>query len=120
MKKADRTNNGVDEKIEICSKHANETKLIREEIAALQTTYLTRVADKMLVQIPDMFDGSGVSAPWYYSEPKKDLVLDGEGRRILQKDIKKAQREHRLEWVQWVTALTGMIGAAIGLAAIFK
>lgn len=89
---------------------------VEDEIAELQLEYLRPIAQRLMVQVPEA--SLAEDGQWRYSERIGRYVLQPSALHSLWKNIEQARKDRRMEFVQWLTALTGLIGAATGLAAI--
>lgn len=102
-----------------------------EELATLQTDYFSNLASKRLIPIPErstefLLGGSNPNSKWRRAKTGRHLLTD-EVLRELRVAV-RAERRERLEIVRtWVvtivpgfTALTGLIGAIIGLLAFIS
>lgn len=101
-----------------------ELEWLDDEIGDMQTEYLRSVAPRWFVQIPARpheRDAEGnliENSAWYVSSLYGEPILTKDARSAIMKQIIVAKRERRLEWVQWLAAITGVLGALIGVAAI--
>jgi hypothetical protein len=105
----------------------NERERLWDEEAALQSTYLSNLAAKRLIPLPEMSDAALLGKPersskWKQPRHSVGLILSDDGIRELQVAL-RADRRERLEIVRtWVATivpgLTGLIGVIIGLLAI--
>jgi hypothetical protein len=91
-----------------------------EKTGILQTQYLTSLAEKLLIPVPQgslPLDERG-NDKWSTTRHGGFIYLNSDGIRELRVAI-RADRRERLELIRsWLTGLTGLIGAIIGLLAI--
>lgn len=90
-----------------------------DSINAIITQRLIAKANKLDLPIPPYPSrGEEVNQCWYYSEDGTERLLTAQGRTILRDSIRKEKRERFEARARWVTLLTGIIGAAIGLITV--
>lgn len=87
---------------------------IQEEIDALQTKRFCQLADKLLVPTPDLKN----TEMWQEKHYSYGRTLTDKGIWEVKKLIRQEKRERREGFVVWLAALTGIIGAITGLAAV--
>src|ERR1700730_12960560 len=99
---------------------ADDLQINHDRIGILQTEYLTSLAEKRLISVPEgslPLDKCG-NDKWRTAKQGGILYLNSDGIRELHVAI-RADRRERLELIRsWLTSLTGLIGAIIGLLAI--
>jgi hypothetical protein len=99
---------------------ATDLQINHDRIGILQTEYLTSLAEKHLIPMPEgslPLDERG-NDKWRTAKQGGILYLNSDGIRELLVAI-RADRRERLERVRsWLMALTGLIGAIIGLLAV--
>ena len=91
-----------------------------EIINALVTRKLVSQANKLDLPIPS-YPRRGQedeSQFWYYSEDGSQRILTSKGRLELRDSIRREKRERFDARARWVTLITGLIGAAIGLVTV--
>jgi hypothetical protein len=91
-----------------------ELEPIYEEIVALKTKRFCQIANRLMVPLPDHSDKEF----WKYRSDERTLILTDKGFWELKKFIRQEKRERREGFVVWLAALTGIIGAITGLAAV--
>lgn len=90
-----------------------------DEIAKLETDYLTARAEKYGVPTPELFiAGNRPSQGWCESKMYGGYVLTTEGRAELRSDIRAEKRERREGWLPYITALTGLLGVVVAIIAL--
>jgi hypothetical protein len=91
-----------------------------DKLGILQTEYLTSLAEKRLIPVPQgslPLDERG-NDKWRTTKHGGFVYLNSDGIRELRVAI-RADRRERLELIRsWLTGLTGLIGVIIGLLAI--
>lgn len=101
-----------------------ELELQREEEDAYLTRQLLRKARHLRIPIPlNNDDGDAKSDRWYEGSQTGGLYLTVNGIRELREEIRhelKARHEHRAQFVVWLSAITGIIGAVTGLVAVLQ
>jgi hypothetical protein len=99
---------------------ANDLQINYDHIGILQTKYLTALAEKHLIPVPEgssPLDERG-NDKWTTAKHSAILYLNSDGIRELCLAL-RANRRERLELARsWLTSLTGLIGVLIGLLAI--
>ena len=99
-----------------------EIDLIEEEDDQLLSGQLIRQARRLRVPIPHRFKEDGTpSEHWYEGRYLGGWHLTNEGVARLRDELRKehrARHDSRAQWVVWVSALTGVIGALTGLIAV--
>lgn len=92
-----------------------------EEDAHLTNTLLAR-ARRLRVPIPHRYNEDKTeSKHWYEGHYTGRWYLTSHGISALREEIRrelKARHEVRAQWVIWLSALTGVIGALTGLVAL--
>jgi hypothetical protein len=115
-KKPNRTN----EDLEISRSNENcDVSQIIEEIQSIKTKRFCKIADRLMVPLPDFKD----EALWGRTDFGFGTILTDKGFWELKKLIRQEKRERReafLAWLPLVTALTGLIGVIIGLVAVLN
>ena len=92
--------------------------------ASLITTKLSRQASKLGVAMPRIhYDWNTTPDPdyWYRSNWTAECLLTEKGVRIVRKRIRaeqKARAELRALSIPWISAIIGLIGAAIGIISL--
>jgi hypothetical protein len=103
-----------DELNSIGSELSFETGLIEDDIAVLESRYLLAEAERLLVPRPKFIDGEtyvrSEHTEKYHLTPETMVKL----RRVVREE--RSARSHLA--LTWVAALTGVVGALTGLAAI--
>ena len=97
-----------------------ESTLIDEERRQLITDKYFRKANRLFVPTPP-FTPEDDNKIWKHSNGF--LYLTDEGLATVREEIEKEQkrrREARAHWIQWLLALTGLIGTIIGLFAVLN
>jgi hypothetical protein len=90
-----------------------------DEIAQLETEYLTRRAEKYGLPTPPLFiTGNLPSEGWYESKMFGGYLLTMAGRADLRSDIRAEKRERREGWLPYISALTGLLGVVVAILAL--
>lgn len=101
-----------------------EMELHQEDEDKYITTILLRQARKLRVPVPHRKHELGEeSEHWYYGDYTSGWYLTNSGISALRKKVRseiKDRHEARSRWVIWISALTGVIGAATGLLAVLS
>jgi hypothetical protein len=99
---------------------AEDIQINYDRVGILQTGYLTSLAEKRLIPMPEgslPLDQRG-NDKWRNAKNSAILYLNNDGIRELRVAL-RADRRERLDLVRsWLTSLTGLIGVIIGLLAI--
>lgn len=102
--------------------HRFEVDLHDEEEDAYLTRKLLRQARRLRVPVPLRYnDDKSESDHWYEGHYTGGWYLTYKGFAALREEIRrerKARHDARSQWVVWLSALTGVIGAATGLVAL--
>jgi hypothetical protein len=102
--------------------HRVEIQMHEEEADLELTRYLTRQARRLHVPLPRYKNDDGSeSEHWYEGSLTYYRMLTTEGVAKLRDEIrreKKARHESKAVWIPWLSAITGVIGAASGLIAL--
>ncbi len=93
----------------------SENQLYDDEIMDLNTRYLYLKAQNLLLPVPDYND----ETIWEVSNITGRRNLTNKGVTELRSSIRKELHERRVGYLTWLAALTGIIGALTGLAAVF-
>ncbi len=116
-KKKAQTQNMSNEDIqELTHTHSTEYELIKDEIMELNTQYIVSQSQKLILPLPDYQDDT----IWDISKITGMRNLTNKGVAHLRSAIRKEQQERREGVLLWTAAITGIIGAIIGLIAIIK
>lgn len=100
-----------------------EIDFIEEDEDQLLTGRLVRQAKRLRVPIPHRYKDGLPSDHWYEGNYMGGWNLTNEGFSKLREEIRKellARHNSRTQWIFWVPALTGVIGALTGLIAVLK
>ena len=99
-----------------------EIDMIDEEVDAYLTKKLRSKANKLHVPIPHVHNKDGTESEyWYEGRFTGRWYLAPEGCCFLREAIRreiKAQQEIRAQWIVWISATTGLIGASTALIAL--
>lgn len=123
-KKAKQRGESAEEIGSLVSEEMHFETEIQVDLMLARTRYIRRVAAKLFIPEPPFDPKAGTD--WTYAEDdsrRAHLTLDGQRRLEAQIRQEKAARSERLlRWmpqiIGMVTALTGVMGAAIGLISI--
>jgi hypothetical protein len=90
---------------------------IWEDLAdAIVTKKLARAAKANGAVLPPRVEGEH----WYYSANRTgEWMLTELGMHTVRRAIQEEQRRSREHWLAWVTALTGLLGAVIGVLSLW-
>lgn len=102
---------------QLLAEESSEVSPVLEQIDALKTARFFQIANRLMVPLPDYNDKES----WEHRHYDRGRVLTSKGFWDLKKLIRQEKRERREGFIIWIAALTGIIGACTGLAAvIFK
>jgi len=111
----------ADDEVDALLHEANmERDIVKEQIDALVTRYLTDEGQKLLVPIPDQEEGK--PSMWERTAAHGRLVLSPLGVKALRDGIHeemKKRTERRFLWLQPVYTLVSLLVALGGLAVAF-
>ena len=93
----------------------SEQQLYEDELAVLTSNYLTSVARRMFIPVPEFRTEGGA---WEEASTTGRFHLNAEALSALRSAIRKEQKEKHELWLLWLAALTGLVGALTGLAAV--
>lgn len=100
----------------------HELELQDEEEDAYLSRRMISLARRLHVPIPHIHNDDGdTSDHWYRGSQTGGHYLSVLGVKALREEIRqeqKARHEIRTHYVLWVTATTGLVGAATGLVAL--
>ena len=100
-----------------------EQALIYKERRGLITKKYIRKAHSLFVPVPQFTFGIDDNECWETGTNGYSPYLTDKGLAIVREEIEKEEkrrREARKHWLQWVAALTGLIGTIIGLFAVLN
>lgn len=115
-------NHGEVESLQSSRRH--ELDLQREEEDEYLTKQLLGQARTLRVPVPSArsTDG-GISEHWYEGSQTGGLYLTDVGIKALRDEVRRelsARHESRAQLVVWLSAITGVLGAATGLVAVLQ
>jgi hypothetical protein len=96
------------------AEEGSEIVPIIEEMDSLQTKRFCQLANRLLVPIPER----GNEEMWCERYYGYGQTLTDKGIWEIKKLIRQEKRERREGFVVWLAALTGIVGAITGLAAV--
>lgn len=97
------------------SEYHTERQLYEDELAVLTSSYLTSVARRLFIPVPEFQMEGGA---WEEASTSGKYHLKAEALSALRSAIRKEQKEKHEIWMLWLAALTGLVGAVTGLMAI--
>lgn len=99
-----------------------EIDLHTEEFDLFITKQLLKKANKLRVPTPHRYNPDKTESDhWYEGHYTARWLLTNKGVTAIRDEIRhelKARHEVRAQWVVWLSALTGVIGAITGLVAV--
>lgn len=95
----------------------SEVAMVNDDIWFLQARYLSRKAARYLLPKPPFNE---VEGNWIQSQYSGKWRLSNKALAKLRTEIHNERKHRREYWTSWITAVTGLIGALIGLVAITK
>ena len=102
--------------------HRFELRLDDEEEDEQLTRYLVRQARRLYVPTPPVRKEDGSESEyWYEGSLTFRRFLTPKGVAVLREEIRKerkARHELKSVWLPWLSAVTGILGAATGLVAL--
>jgi hypothetical protein len=104
----------INDKEMLHAEAGSEIVPIIEEIDLLKTERFCQLADKLLVPIPEHSN----KEMWREKHYSYGDMLTDKGIWEIKKLIRQEKRERREGFIVWLAALTGIIGAITGLAAV--
>lgn len=111
----------LDDAQQLDNEEFQEYQLHRDAVDALQTRYLVEKAERLDIPIPEFLHGPsqpGEVDAWKKSSINYQFHLTVKARAELRALIRKEKNERTETAFKWVPAVTGLIGALIGLLAI--
>lgn len=121
---ARRCNESPDTIQSIESSHHFELTMIGEEEDDNYTRYLFRLAHRLRVPTPRMFDeGQKLTPDWEQGSTTGAWYLTETGVAKVREEIRRELRwryERRGHWVAWLSGIVGILGALTGLVAVFR
>jgi len=94
-----------------------EHLLAGDEMIRLTSSYYVRVANRMLIPVPEFKAEGGA---WVESQQTGLYHLTPQALHDLRATIRAEGKARRDEWSVWLVLVTGVIGALSGLIAIIK
>ncbi|MCX5635356.1 MAG: hypothetical protein NTW55_05930 [Planctomycetota bacterium] len=101
---------------ELDSEEYSEVIPILGEIATIKTQRFCQIANRLMIPLPDIQD----KELWEDNPYVRTRTLSAKGFSELRKSIRQEKKEIREGFVVWLAALTGVIGAITGLAAVLS
>jgi hypothetical protein len=98
-----------------------EIAFIDDEEAERFSRKLLHKAQRLRVPIPDYYVGSTLSPDYEETRISNKIVLSTSGAQKVRKEIREEQKwrsEARARAIQFITAISGLIGTLIGLVAV--
>ena len=99
---------------ELHAQEGSEIMPFYEEIDHVKTCRFRQIANKLMVPLPDYND----KELWQDRYYDRGNILTSKGFWELKKSIRQEKRERREGFIVWLAALTGIIGASTGFAAV--
>lgn len=93
----------------------SEQQLYEDELALLISSYLTSVARRMFLPVPEFKENGG---EWEEAPSTGRYHLTSAALSTLRSAIRREQKEKHELWLLWLAALTGFVGAITGLVAV--
>jgi hypothetical protein len=94
---------------------------LHQDREVMYTKRLLRTARRLRVRIPDKYDDKGELTDYWERAWDGPLYLSESGDAQLRSAIRverKERHEARAHWINWIAAITGLVGAVTGLLAI--
>lgn len=107
----------ADELHEIGHRYHFEHRLAEDEIIRLTSAYYARLANRMLIPVPEFKIDGGA---WMESRETGLYHLTPQALHELRATIRAEKKARREEWTIWLALFIGAIGALSGLIAIIK
>jgi hypothetical protein len=104
----------IQELEDLRSEIGSELAPVSEKINALKTSRFRQIANRLMVPLPESKDKKLWEDLYYIG----GRALTDKGFWELKKLIRQEKRERREGFVVWLAALTGIVGALTGLAAV--
>jgi len=98
------------------SEVSDEIWPVYEKIEALKTRRFRQIANRLMVPLPESND----KELWTDLHCAEGRALTDKGFWELKKLIRQEKRERREGFIVWLAALTGIIGASTGFAAVLS
>jgi hypothetical protein len=104
-----------EDKQRLHSQFRSEQQLYEDELVVLTTYYLMSIARRMFIPVPEFKTEGGA---WEEASTSGRYHLNAEALSALRLAIRKEQKEKHELWLIWLAAITGLVGAITGLAAV--
>ena len=104
-----------EEKAELFAEFRSEADFIEDELMLLVSSYWMSVANRLLIPIPEFQEDGGA---WEESRTSGRYYLTKQALSELRTAIRREQKNRQEVWLPWLAALTGLVGALTGLAAV--
>ncbi len=115
IKKARKEGNKEEDAIAIIQEGSFECLLIQHEKDILTTSYLTGLANKLIIPLPNKDSDN-----WKEHASHYRTLLTDKGIYDLRGRIRREQKERSEVFLRWIMALTGIGGVLIGLISTIK
>lgn len=102
------------------SAHHRQMEISEQWLALIQTKYFIREAERLLVAVPEYTDQAMYSQFDYDDDPDEPYYLTVLGLKTLKASVREEKKHRREIAVFWMSSLTGLIGATIGLITIIS
>lgn len=99
-----------------------EIALLNEEADERFTKQMLKQASHLRVRIPNRYEKSKLTDDYEETPLRGLVVLSTEGGQKIREEIRKELKwrgELRAQWLPYVTAVTGLLGTATGLIAVW-
>jgi len=98
----------------------NQVEISEQWLSLIQTEYFTAEARRLLVPVPEYGEeGMYLRVAWD-DHPDEPYYLTAPGLKILKSAVREEKKHRREIAAFWMTSLTGLIGATIGLITIIS
>ncbi|MFG0499655.1 hypothetical protein ACF8MH_20345 [Pseudomonas sp. YQ_13] len=100
--------------------YVHESNNLNEWKRLVQTERYRKIADRLLVQMPSIEDGTMYEQVEWDNDPGQPRYLTDKGFRAIRDAIREEQKQRREAVGYWFGIVVGIIGALTGLVSAFK
>jgi hypothetical protein len=101
------------------AEYEHQLELSDQWLARILTVYYLRRAESLLVKVPDINDPLIARKTDWDDHPDEPYFMTELGLDTIKRSIREEEKHRREIAGFWLTSLTGLIGAAIGLISIW-
>jgi len=100
--------------------YVQESNNLNEWKRLVQTERYRKIADRLLVQMPSIEDGTMYEQVEWDNDPAQPRYLTDKGFKAIRDAIREERKQRREAVGYWFGIVVGIIGALTGLVSAFK